>query len=73
MPAIPFADSFLAGSLLSLLMPVLLLIAIVVWYLIAIRRVPGERSDRDPTAEPRGAEQPAVGGDGGTGASGSNP
>lgn len=37
---IAFADNFLAGSLISLLMPTGLLIALVVWYLIAIRRVP---------------------------------
>jgi hypothetical protein len=37
---IPFADNFLAGSVLSLVMPVGLLIAIVVWYLVAVRRVP---------------------------------
>jgi cytoskeletal protein RodZ len=40
MASIPFADNFLAGSLLTLLMPVLLLIALVVWYMIAIRKVP---------------------------------
>jgi hypothetical protein len=32
--------SFLAGSLLSLLLPTLLLIALVVWYLGFFRRVP---------------------------------
>lgn len=32
MPALPLASSFLAGSLLSLLLPVALLIALVVWY-----------------------------------------
>jgi hypothetical protein len=36
---IPIA-SFLAGSLLSLLLPVLLLIALSVWYVAFIRRVP---------------------------------
>jgi hypothetical protein len=40
MPPIPFADNFLAGSLLSLLLPVGLLIAIAIWYLLAIRDVP---------------------------------
>jgi hypothetical protein len=61
MPSISFA-SFLAGSLLSLLMPVLLLIGLVVWYVVAIRRVPGggtsERSDRNPAA---GVADPSVG------------
>jgi hypothetical protein len=42
MPPIPFADNFLAGSLLSLLMPVCLLIALAVWYVLTVRRVPGD-------------------------------
>ena len=33
-----FADNFLAGSLLSLLLPVCLLIAITVWYVAFARR-----------------------------------
>jgi hypothetical protein len=37
---IPFADNFLAGSLLTLLMPTLLLSAIAVWYVFAVKRVP---------------------------------
>jgi hypothetical protein len=36
---IELADNFLAGSLLTLLLPVLLLIAIAVWYTVAVRRV----------------------------------
>lgn len=40
MPPILFADNFLAGSLLSLLMPGLLLIAIAVWYVLSVKRVP---------------------------------
>jgi hypothetical protein len=40
MPQIPFADNFLAGSLLSLLLPVGLLIAIAIWYVLAVKRVP---------------------------------
>ena len=39
---IPFADNFLAGSLLTLLLPVGLLIAIAIWYVIAVRRVPAD-------------------------------
>lgn len=42
MPPILFADNFLAGSLLSLLMPVCLLIAIAVWYVVTVRHVPGD-------------------------------
>lgn len=37
MPLLPFAD-FLAGALLSLLLPVALLIALTVWYMIFVRR-----------------------------------
>jgi hypothetical protein len=40
MASVPFASSFLAGSLLSLLVPVCLLIAIVIWYVRAIRSIP---------------------------------
>jgi hypothetical protein len=39
--------SFLAGSLLSLLIPILLLIALVVWYLMFLRRVPEPAAGRD--------------------------
>ena len=38
------ADNFLAGSLLSLLLPACLLIAIAVWYAIAVRRYGGSRA-----------------------------
>lgn len=40
------ADGFLAGSLLTLLLPVALLIALVWWYLAFLRRVPetGEKA-----------------------------
>ncbi|MGA9858861.1 MAG: hypothetical protein WBQ18_13440 [Solirubrobacteraceae bacterium] len=40
MPTLMFADNFLAGSILSLLMPTLLLSAIAVWYVMAVKRVP---------------------------------
>jgi hypothetical protein len=42
MPPIPYADGFLAGSLLTLLVPIALLIAIVVWYARAVRHVPDD-------------------------------
>ena len=42
MPTILFADNFLAGSLLSLLMPTCLLIAITVWYVRFARRAPAD-------------------------------
>jgi hypothetical protein len=57
MPPIPFADNFLAGSIISLVMPVGLLIVIAVWYVIAARRLPeGSSGSSRPTApatEPR--------------------
>jgi hypothetical protein len=50
--------SFLAGSVISLLIPILLLIALVVWYLKFFRRVPETtepdltHSGLDPKLEP---------------------
>ena len=59
MPAIPVA-TFLAGSLLSLLLPVCLLIALTVWYVWFVRRVPETTDGRDPGSPPRPAD-PAPG------------
>ena len=42
---IPFADNFLAGSLLSLLLPIGLLIAIAVWFGRTIMRLPERPGD----------------------------
>jgi hypothetical protein len=47
---VPYADNFLAGSIISLLFPILLLIAIAVWYVLGARRF----SD----SAPRPAEPP---------------
>jgi hypothetical protein len=44
--------SFLAGSLLSLLLPVSLLIALVVWYLMFLRRVPEPDAGKDAPMTP---------------------
>jgi hypothetical protein len=57
---IPIA-SFLAGALLSLLLPVLLLIALTVWYIAFIRRVPetGEPEPARAAANP-GPDAPAA-------------
>lgn len=41
--------TFLAGALLSLLIPVFLLIALVAWYLLFIRGVPETAEGRDAT------------------------
>jgi hypothetical protein len=59
---IPFADNFLAGSIISLLMPVGLLIALTIWYWIVAKRVPDnpDMGDRrhDPGVEPPGPRAP---------------
>jgi hypothetical protein len=54
------ASSFLAGSILSLLIPVFLLIALVVWYVKFIRRVPetGEGEDAAAAAAAAAAVNP---------------
>jgi hypothetical protein len=46
-----FADNFMAGSLLSLLLPVCLLIAIAVWYVLYARRAP-DAHPSSPTLPP---------------------
>jgi hypothetical protein len=40
MPPVLFADNFLAGSILTLVMPIGLVLAIAIWYLLAVRHVP---------------------------------
>lgn len=40
---IPIASDFLAGSILTLVLPLGVLIAVVVWYVIVLRRGAGER------------------------------
>jgi hypothetical protein len=42
MPTISLATEFLASSLLTILLPLGVLIAIAIWYVISIRRVPEE-------------------------------
>jgi hypothetical protein len=51
---IPFADNFLAGSLISLLLPAGLLIAIAIWFARTIKRLPGDagRSAAPPPISP---------------------
>ena len=50
MLVIPFADNFLAGAIISLVIPTALLVAMVIWYHLQVRRAPGP-----PKATPRGA------------------
>jgi hypothetical protein len=48
MPPLLLADSFLAGSLLTILVPLGLLIAIAIWYLVAVKRVPKDTPESSP-------------------------
>lgn len=72
MPLLPLANNFLAGSLITLLMPVGLLIALVVWYMLAVKRVPGSDSERSERPSPDNEPQTGAGGAAG-GPPGSNP
>jgi hypothetical protein len=47
LPLVPIA-AFLAGALLSLLLPALMLTALVVWYAVFIRRAPGPADGSEP-------------------------
>jgi hypothetical protein len=50
---VTFADNFLAGSLLTLLLPIGVLIAIAIWYVLSVRRIPGgEPGPVTPVGEP---------------------
>jgi hypothetical protein len=40
---IPIASHFLAGSILTLVLPLGVLIAVIVWYVVVLRRGAGER------------------------------
>jgi hypothetical protein len=51
MPQLPFADAFLTGSLLTIVLPLALLIAIAIWYMIEVRRVPTESSPALPSQD----------------------
>jgi hypothetical protein len=59
MLTIPLA-SFLAGSLLSLLIPIFVLIALVVWYMTSVLRVPEDTASHAPHAGPGGETEPSV-------------
>jgi hypothetical protein len=40
---VPIASHFLAGSILSLALPLGVLIAVAIWYVVVLRRGTGER------------------------------
>ncbi len=52
MPLLLFADNFLAGSLLTILMPVLLLIVIAVAFVAFVKRVPRNAPSSSSTLPP---------------------
>jgi hypothetical protein len=54
LPLVPFA-AFLAGALLTLLLPVALLIALVVWYWLFSVRVPETANGPESRVEPAAA------------------
>jgi hypothetical protein len=59
---IPFADSFLTGSLLTLLLPIALLITVAVAFVLALRRLPGDAAGpAGPRPEVSDADRAAVG------------
>ena len=61
MPLIPIA-AFLAGALLTLLLPIGLLISLVVWYVrFVLRRVPESEATGEAPTTPPGAEGPLPG------------
>lgn len=55
MTSIPLASSFLAGSLLTILMPTLLLVALVVWYVRFLKRVPDSADGSEPESSAKAA------------------
>jgi hypothetical protein len=59
MTSIPIASSFLAGSILSLLMPTLMFIGLTVWYVKFVKRVP-DTKDGGTTEPPAGAPPDAA-------------
>jgi hypothetical protein len=72
MPVIPFAD-FLAGAIMSLVIPTALLIAVTIWFHFQVRHVPSAKvTPHGATPENPPAANPTTGGQGPVGeASGS--
>jgi hypothetical protein len=55
---ISFADNFLAGSLLTLLMPTILLSVIAIWYVRSARKMPSESQPARTAAPAPGESEP---------------
>ncbi|MGH2907752.1 MAG: hypothetical protein ACRDK8_00465 [Solirubrobacteraceae bacterium] len=45
----PFADYFLTGSLLTIVLPIALLISLATWYVFAVKRVPADTPTSSPS------------------------
>jgi len=52
MASLPFADNFLAGAILSLVLPLGVLIALGVWYILGLTRIPEPDPDSTLVGEP---------------------
>jgi hypothetical protein len=63
MSVILLASSFLAGSLLSLLIPILLLMALVFWYMRVVRRAEAPGRPVEQTQVPVPPQPPASAGE----------
>lgn len=66
MPPISLAANFLAGSILSLVLPAAVLIAFAIWYVLAVTRITGnpasgvvEKIDQMVNADPLEGADPA--------------
>lgn len=49
---ITFADNFLAGSLLTLLVPTALVVVLAVWYVVSVRHLPEDTPESSSTLPP---------------------
>ena len=48
MPSLPFADNFTTGAVLTLALPLALLIALAIWYTVAVQHVPADTPASSP-------------------------
>jgi len=52
MASLPIANNFLAGSILSLVLPIALLLALCLWYMLGLRRIPEPDPETTLVGEP---------------------
>jgi hypothetical protein len=53
MPLLPLAAAFLTSALLTIVLPLALLVAITIWYVMAFRRVPEDTPVSSPSLPPQ--------------------